>query len=311
MRTRRTVVPDSEDDAVDSGTSLRDSSPLRQLESLSQGERSHSMSRTTRVIQDSEDEGDLGLDMSDPVTSNKPASGNVEVVIPAKKDESLSDSTRSSLGIPSADGATGSNTPATSVGAAADSDTKKPRARVNATARVQQLQANKTSRQTEQRGTKRSAGAMAADEQDDEEEEDPDLALARALQMEEYEEPPSKRPKTQPQRGGRQSQGSRGKFIVSQSPISDETDLTSPDSLTSESEEAFSSGNESDATEDEHAGAFQGRTPAFPAESDRHVVGIRNQGPVVYDEDSDAEHLSWEERRKARRVCSEHPSTPV
>lgn len=295
------MVPDSEDDAVDSGTSLRNSSPLRQLESLSQGDQSHSMSRTMRVIQDSEDEGDLGLDMPDPVTSNKPASGNVEVVIPARKDGSLSDSTQSSLGIPSTDGVTGSNTPATSVSAAADSDTKKPRARVNATARVQQLQANKASRQTERRGTKRSARAMAADEQDDEQDdEDSDLALARALQMEEYEEPQSKRPKTQPQRGSRQSRSFRGKFMVPQSPMSDETDLTSPRSLTPESEEAFLSGNDSDATEDEHAGASQGRTPAFPA--------ISNGNEVDYDEELP---LSCEEQRKARRVCSENISTPV
>ena len=112
-----------------------------------------------------------------------------KVVIPKQESVSPDGPSLSSLGAGSRDGttdeATGANTPATSVGAAAESDKKKPRARVNATARAQQLRNNAATRRTSTRGKKRPAEEMEPDY--DSRDEELDAAIAWALQGEEYD----------------------------------------------------------------------------------------------------------------------------
>lgn len=196
MRTPNTIViPDSEDDAPHSSTSLKNSSPLRQPEPLRRGGSSLARSRSSRVIVDSEGEDDDGFDGPNPVSTRTSthASGNFEVVIPGTKDNTPANSSRSSLGIFSADGTTGFNTPATSVGADAESDTKKSRARINASERAARLHSNTASRRISQRGTKRSTAAISVDETD---QDTSDAALARSLQIEEYEKPRPKNGRT-------------------------------------------------------------------------------------------------------------------
>ncbi|KAJ5156544.1 DNA repair protein RAD16 [Penicillium capsulatum] len=288
MKTRRTVVPDSEDDAMESGTSVRGPSPLRQVESQRPGGPSHSTPSTTRIIQDTEDEDDLGLGPSNNVASNKPESAKVEVVVSAKDDASTSDSTRSSLGVTSADGATGSNTPATSVGAAGDSDAK-PRGRVNASTRAQQLRSNAASRRASQRGTKRSIATATADE----EPEDSDAALAHFLQMAEYETPRRKR-RMVICRAGCDGKRIPRKFLPSASPVSHDGGRSlSLSSLSPEPADLYESEYDSDATEAEGS-----RAPVRNL-SHRRVYAIDERS-----EDGEDLPPSWEEQRKARRVSS-------
>lgn len=299
MRRPGTVIPDSEDDTLYSGTSLKNSSPLRQPNTQRPGGSSLSRSRTTHVIQDAEGEdNDDTLDIPNPVstrTRNR-ASGNLEVVIPAKKDGSPSDSSRSSLGIHSADGATGFNTPATSVGVATDSDIKKPRVRVNASERASRLRSETLNWGTSQRGTKRSATALSVDEADGER---ADAALACALQLKEYEEPYPKKRKI----SAKSARGSKKQELqelrdedLTASEISDRLSSLSP--LTPE-EEMFYTDDDSVLNDDGYVSAVEGGTSR------------RTFDPYAYydhEEAADEDDLppTWEEQRKARRV-SLHP----
>ncbi|KAJ5372102.1 Zinc finger RING-type [Penicillium concentricum] len=190
----RTTIPDSEDDSQFSETSLRNSSP----------------SSRPRVIQDSEDEDDC-VGLSDSVAPDNSASG-IAVVVPVKNESPSDSNSRSSLGNLS----TGYSTPATSVGAAGtEPDTKivaKTSARINAADRVKKLQSSALSLGSSKRGRKRSAAALADDDDASDvplarasqkrmtkrptgalsvqtDLEASDTALAHALQMEEYEYP--------------------------------------------------------------------------------------------------------------------------
>lgn len=312
MKTRRTVVPDSEDDAMESGPSVRGSSPLRQLESLPQSGPFHSRSRatrTTRTIHAPKNE-------EDEVVSVPIAPSKLEVVIPTKDDASISNSTRSSLGILSADGATGSSTPATSVGSAGDSDTKKPRTRVDASARVQHLMAIAAAGRTSQRGKKRSIAGVTDDDRDDfvKDRDGSDAALAHALQMAEYEtQPPPKRRAVsrngqdakklpirmpQPESSLMSTEDNHGS---SMSPLSSIT--PSPPSL----EAPFEWARETYDTEDEQA--------VSPEEEAVSPVRRNPRRPNLYaprdddeaNEDAETDYLppSWEEQRKIRRVSTE------
>lgn len=218
-------------------------------------------------------------------------SGNVEVVIPAKTDGSPSDSSRSSWRGPSADGTPGLNTPATSVGAAPEPDTQKPRSRVNASERASRLRSTTMSRKPSQKGTKRSAAALSADDMDS---ETADAALAYALQMEEYEQPAAKKQKTLGNRArGLQELQELSDTGTTESELSDR--LTPLPSLSPESEFA-SSIDDSEATEDEDSGFLvsigsQRRQTLFNR--------LSNYAPQV---NEDGSLLTWEEQRKQRRV---------
>lgn len=294
MRRPGTTIPDSEDDAAYSGTSLKNSTPSN---SLQLGGSSLSRTRSTHVIQDSEDEDDGSLNTPDPVstrTRNR-ASGNVEVVIPSKTNESPSDSSRSSWRGPSAEGTTGFNTPATSVGGAPESDNQKHRSRVNASERVSRLRTSTTSRNASQRGTKRSAAALSADEVDN---ETADAALAHALQMEEYEQPAPKKRKTLTYRArDLQPEGDLQELPdtdVSESELSDR--LTPLPSLSPEPDFIHAM-DDSEATEDEDFAALASRG------SQRRQAFFRRLSGYAQ-EDDDGTLLTWEEQRKQRRVSS-------
>lgn len=306
MKTRRTVIPDSEDDAMESGPSVRGSSPLRQLESLRQGGPSHSTSRTTRTpraIHAGEDEKDEVASNA----SNHIVPPKVEVVIPTKEDASTSDSARSSLGIPSADGPTGSSTPATSVGVAADSDIKKPRVRVNASARAQQLMSMAASRRTSQRGTKRPIDAVT-----DEDRDDSDAALAHALQAAEYETPPPPKRRAVSQRG-RGGKKLPSRKLEPESPMSSTEDELSSPPMTPLSpksariEEALWDGVLDPRDTEDEAESPAPRIPRrpntyAPSDDSNNIENVEIRDAFETDEELPP---SWEEQRKFRRVSIE------
>ena len=271
-----------------SSTSSKNLSPLRQPVSLRRGGSSLPRSRTTRVIPDSDDDADDGFDGPIPVSkrTRTRASGTLEVVIPTKQDEAPTDSSRSSLGITSADGATGLSTPATSVGGAAESDNQKPRKRVNASERVARLQSNTTTRRTSLRGTKRSAAAMETDQ------EATDEALARALQLKEYGEP---RPKKQ-RIGFEDIQDSARR-------LADRLDAMPPDTELSESE--LSDRITPVETEEEvvyQPSVSDSENEFFSATEERENPRLRLAFPPEFYADEDEELPTWEEQRKIRRV---------
>ncbi|KAJ5816925.1 Zinc finger RING-type [Penicillium robsamsonii] len=209
----RTTIPDSDDDSQFSETSLRNSSPLRRStrsRPLRAGGSSLSQSRP-RVIQDSEADEDDYVGVSDPVAPDNSASG-ITVVVPVKNESPSDSNSRSSLGNLS----TGYSTPATSVGAAVtEPDTKiavKTSARINAADRVKKLQSSALSLGASKSGRKRPATVLAEDDDASDvplaraskkrmakrptgtlsvqtDPEASDIALAHALQMEEYEHP--------------------------------------------------------------------------------------------------------------------------
>ncbi|KAJ5630525.1 DNA repair protein RAD16 [Penicillium longicatenatum] len=298
MRTRRSIIPDSEDGFL-SATSLKSSSPVRQLDHIPVGGSSRSKSATASVIKDSEVEGSDTLDLPDPA-KNQYASGRVKVVIPAQKDESPVDSSRSSLGVLSADGVTGFNTPATSVSAAAETDSNKPRARVNASARAQQLRTSRMSRAT-QGGVKRSVDETSLEAMD---RSALDAAVALALQMGEYDQPRPKRRKiaTRSTRANISAKGINldeysdleslsGDSDLSESPLDR---LSDPEDLTN-----WCQSVDSDTDEDEDEDF------AFPTEntSARRAPNRVPPTPVYAEYDEDGEELppTWEEERKLRR----------
>lgn len=209
----RTTIPDSEDDSQFSETSLKNSSPLRRSSrSTPLRAGGSSLSRSRRVIQDSEADEEDYIGLSDSVAPDNPASGGVAVVVPMKNESPSDSNSQSPLGNLS----TGYSTPATSVGAAAtEPDTKiaiKTSARINAADRVKKLQSSALSLGTSQRGRKRSAAALVEEEDASDvplahafkkrtvkrrtgalsvqpDPEASDTALAHALQMEEYKYP--------------------------------------------------------------------------------------------------------------------------
>ncbi|KAJ5777077.1 DNA repair protein RAD16 [Penicillium odoratum] len=272
MRTRRSIVPDSEDGFL-SATSLKNSSPVRQVPVTGS---SHSTSLITRVIKDSEDEGSDTLDLPNPAANNQ-VTGIVKVVVPAKKYESPTDSSRSSLGVTSADSVTGYNTPATSVGTVTESESRKPRARVNASARAQQLRESKVSRAT-QRGTKRSAEEITPEAMD---RSKLDAALALALQM-----------------GEQINNKATPLFEISDSEdLSDLTESPLLDGLSSDPEDSDNWSGHSEAIESDVDEDFDSSMPRRPP-------NINPPARLSYsDDDQEDEELppSWEEARKDRR----------
>lgn len=295
-----TIIPDSEDDAAYSETSLKNSSPPHDVNALQLGGSSLSRSRSTHVIEDSEGDDDLSFNVTDPVsnrTRNR-VSANVEVVIPAKTIGSPSDSSRSSWRGPSADETTGFNTPATSVGAAPESDKQKHRSRVNASERVSRLRSSTISRNS-QRGTRRSAAALSADEVDNET-ADADAALAHALQMEEYEQPATKKQKTSANRGrGLEEELEELPDIdLTESELSDR--LTPLPSLSPEPDFLYTV-DDSEATEDE------GFEALMNTGSHRRRALFNQLSHYGEQEDEDGTLLTWEEQRKKRRVSRSQP----
>ncbi|CAL5867768.1 uncharacterized protein PFLUO_LOCUS1988 [Penicillium psychrofluorescens] len=272
-----TTIPDSEDDGS-IGTSLQNSSPLPLRRSRRLPQSVPSKSQNTRVVQDSEDD-DPGLSSPAPVKTQGP--DNFKVVIPLKSESPFDSGSRSSTGDPSLYGATGVSTPATSVSAApGESDTKKPRARVNASERAQQLRSSALSMGSSSRGTKRSAAAMTADEPEtnlvtDEE-------FARAVQLREYD-------RILPKKQKRLSQAERHQIVNDRL---DNSDLSGDELLdvidmismaTSESDAEIFDDEISDLTEDED----------MDNDGGRRAVDSRTPSE---------EPPTWWEQRKARRA---------
>lgn len=249
MKNRVITIPDSEDDVPSSGTSLRNYSalPRRTSQRLS---KLSSSARNPHVIPDSEDDFDDQLDLpSTAAHGTQHASGRVEVVIPVKKNASESpydSASRSSLSLLSVDGATGNTTPATSIGLAApESDTKKPRTRVNASDRAQQLRSSTLSSSNPPLKKIRSLAEMPAEV----DREATDAALAKVLQMKEYAQPYAKKRKTfgnppYPQKrmmlGNGKNREMQDAFLTDEelgdsdaSPLSSDFDLGSSDSSSS------------------------------------------------------------------------------
>ncbi|KKA21130.1 DNA excision repair protein Rad16 [Rasamsonia emersonii CBS 393.64] len=146
----------------------------------------------------------------------------VEVAIPVKKESpSNGSSTSPSVEITSRDVSL-YGTPATSVAATpVESDRNQPRKRVNASARLQELRASTYSMTSSSTGRKRGAAALSADESTT---ESSDAALARALQLEEYEGTETKRQRLS-------SGGSKRILEIQDSTDDDDAMLTELDSL--------------------------------------------------------------------------------
>lgn len=289
------MLPNIEDDALSSRTSSKDPSPLHHPSSLRQGGSSLSKSRSTRVIQDSEDEVDDNLDVPE-IVPTKPkdhASRNIEVVIPVKKDGSPSASSRSSLTRgPSVDGTTGFNTPATSVGVTPDLDIKQPHTRINASERASRLRSSRIAGRNSQRGTKRPATLLSSDEVDS---ETTDAALAYALQVEEFEQPAPKKQKTV-SNSARDRQRPKLQelpgLLSSDSELSDDWSMIS--SLPSEPEFAESA-DDSEASEEEDR-------PLLERRGSHRRQAFFNRLANYGDEDEDESLPTWVEQRKLRRV---------
>lgn len=152
----------------------------------------------------------------------------VEVAIPVKKESPSNGSSASpSIDITSRDDSL-YGTPATSVAATpAESDRNQPRKRINASARLQELRASTYSMTSSSTGRKRRAAAMSADELTT---ESSDAALARALQLEEYEGTGTKRQRLS-------AGGSKRALEIQDSTDDDDAMLTELDSL-SDAEES-------------------------------------------------------------------------
>ncbi|KAJ5097591.1 DNA repair protein RAD16 [Penicillium angulare] len=305
MRTRRSIIPDSQDDVSFADTSLPNSSqaqnPVPLPGSLPESGSSHSNSHSTRVVKDSEDESSDAFEVPDSVAANKTASDGVKVVI-STNHVSPTDSSRSSLGLPSIDGVSGVNTPATSVGGTAEVDSNKPR-RVNASARAQQLRTSRMS-QPNRRGTKRSAGDMSPETVD---RSDLDAAIARALQMEEYDQPHPHKKQKKSQSGTRQSKQTTKGLLLEQVGV-DTSDSERLSNLTELSEEDSygSSDSESEAVETDVDENLGNRTRFFnrlASESQRYRRGRAARIPRLDADESDEDGLppTWEELKKTRR----------
>ncbi|KAF3391233.1 DNA repair protein RAD16 [Penicillium rolfsii] len=286
-RSQAAVIPDSEDDVL-SGTSLRDSSPPRRLQP--QRKSSHSRTQTYRVIQDSEDDGPADLDSNVPniSTPRNDTTRAVKVVIPTKKDASPSDSSGSS-GNRSADGTTGCSTPATSVGTPAESSTKRTRGRVNASDRAQSLRTSIMTRRASLRGKKRSADDAGLSE-DETSLETSDAAIAYALQMEEYEQPPPKKQKTSALKRSGQRNTAFQELLASS-----DSELSEWDILDKISEDdSYSS-----------AGSYKEERPREgSAEEDQDEDDDGSDWDAREENQADLPP-SWDEQRKARRMLAD------
>ncbi|KAJ5085593.1 hypothetical protein N7532_010364 [Penicillium argentinense] len=306
MKRRSQVVsiPDSEDEAPVSETSLRDSSPLQRSQPLRKGGSSHTKNQTHRVIQDSEDDEDP-IDLVGPrMTRQRSAANlatNIAVVVPTftTSHGSPSDSAGSSRGIQSADGVTGLNTPATSVSTGVDSDAKKPSTRVDASARALQLRTSARKPNTLQRGKKRRASVLSSDG------ETSDAALAHALQMEEYE---SSLPKSPKGRGA-------GVYSSKKQRVQDEDDLAAVISDESSPVPSLESDNDDDddfdVSDSENEDALAGGAGSVHVPNNLNpnvnpTTHTGDNGPeaIELDDEEDEEEAgpNWWEQRKARRA---------
>ncbi|KAJ6172257.1 DNA repair protein RAD16 [Penicillium chermesinum] len=194
-------------------------------------------------------------------------------------------SSRNSLGVQSADGST---TPATSVGIATESEGSKPRVRVNATARAQQLRNTATARRSSTRSTKRSADDM---ESQAHQQEQLDAAIARALQEAEYDIPAPKRAK----RGAEETQL-----------LSDDDSLT-PSLHSSELDFEMASDYEDTSDTDTMVENFVLGIPAGSRPRRRRTIGqasARAISPASEDSSPPAE-WSWEGDRKRKRMAAD------
>lgn len=302
----RTTIPDSDDDSQFSETSLRNSSPLRRSSRsgpLRAGGSSLSRSRP-RVIPDSEADEDGYVGLSDSAAPDNFASGSIAVVVPVKNESASDSNSRSSLGNLS----TGYSTPATSVGAAVtEPDTKiatKTSARINAADRVKKLQSSALSLGASQRGRKRSAAALAEDDDASDvplahafkkrtvkrptgalsvqtDLEASDTALAHTLQMEEYEYP---RPTTE-------QRLLVDKFIDEHSEYDSDPD----------SRPVFFSPLSPEPPELLHSGVADSDTSEDPLEGRSLSPLWEGLNDDIHDPEADLPP-TWEEQRKARRV---------
>lgn len=124
---------------------------------------------------------------------------NIEISIPVNKASSSGQSSPVSTGGASGEGTNGYDTPATNVTttpADSVSNNKVPK-RVSASARARELRSSTFSLQHAARSLKRNAASL----DEDSAMESSDAALARALQLEEYQAPDTKRRKTSRSKG--------------------------------------------------------------------------------------------------------------
>ncbi|KAF7713350.1 Uncharacterized protein PECH_001504 [Penicillium ucsense] len=303
-RSQAAVIPESEDDTHLSGISLRGGSPIRRTNPRRKS--SQIKNDTARVIDDTEEDELASIIMDTPKnqTSRTDPTVAVKVVIPSQMDASPSDSS-ASPGNPSAEGNTAYSTPATSVGTPAESSMKRTRTRVNASDRAQRLRATSTvTRRTSLRsrtGTKRSADDAEILQDDDLNLETSDAAMARALQLEEYEQQPlPKKRKTAA------SERSRSSTRLQQNAIdfSGESDSSVLDSL---DDEVFQSAEDLDSNfESDSEGDWPKIATSQKAKKTRQSKvedDEEDQGPTDMAEDEAEElGLSWDEQRKARRA---------
>lgn len=324
-RSQAKFIPDSEDDAPFSETSLRGSSPLGRSVSRQTGGSLHTNPRTHRNTKESEGE--------DPITSITPrmtrrrAAAKIEVVVPGKKSNSPSDTAQSSLSV-----TPGTNTPATSVSTGVESDAQNPRTASSARKGNQQIAANAKTRvqQTSKRGTKRSASAMLTADTDD------DAALAEALQQEEYMASVPKKQKTSNQKPSKSDLQRLHRFDVldseddlSELSTSDEgsrpPSLITDDGDNWESEDEYMENARAEAAAEVNRAS--NRAPSRPSASHLHsslLTGAEPESEFDFDEshdesedaevDPDELPMSWDEMRKAKRadrerkkLVSKHP----
>ncbi|EPS31315.1 hypothetical protein PDE_06270 [Penicillium oxalicum 114-2] len=301
-RSQAAVVPDSEDDNLLSGTSVRNVSPPRRTNPRRKTPRSRIS--TARVIDDSDDDELASLAIDTPHTRTPQTAQNlaVKVVIPSQKDASPSDSSASS-GNPSGEGNTAYSTPATSVGTPAESSVKRTLGRVNASDRAQRLRASSTAaRRTSlrnQRGTKRSADDAELAQEGDLNPKMSDAAMAHALQMEEYEKQPlpKKRKADAPEQ--RRAYSHTHPSIVD---ISSESGSSLSDSM----DEMFDSMDDLDSTFDsESEGEWITIQTLQESKRNRKSKGRDAEdleSTNLSEDELISMGLSWEEQRKARRA---------
>ncbi|OQE14627.1 hypothetical protein PENSTE_c034G05904 [Penicillium steckii] len=317
-RSQARMIPESENDVHPPNeineTSLKGSSRNRSG-SRRRGGSSHTNSRTHRVIQDSDEDQDpinsiSSISSISPRKTRSKAATKIEVVVPGKKIDSPCDSTASSSrDVQSPDETPGTTTPATSVGAGADSEIKIPRTRVNATARAQQIRSSARPTQASQRGTKRSASSMSVSNTKD------DAAIAEALQNEEYmaSVPAAKKQKTT-----NQTRPKARRVESWEDGFSDEADLVRSSSLEDSDTPSLVSdfeGDDSDSDNDYQAGIRRGQEiagaggliqPNHPAldfydSQDAEAEEAEEHSEV----DSDELSPSWEDMRKNQRMMRE------
>ncbi|KAJ5946215.1 DNA repair protein RAD16 [Penicillium verhagenii] len=266
MRTRRSIALDFEDGPLDS-TSLNNPSTVEPLQVSGS---SHSKSGG-RVIKDSEDEGSDALDLD--TAMDQYPSATIEVVVPIRKHESPVDSSRSSLGVLSADGVTGYNTPATS------------------------------SVPCNSEGTKRSVDEMVPEAIKTMDRFQLDAALARALQEEEYDQPqPAKRQKIAPRatRANVQVRDNEKTYDMSDLESLPELNDYSSEEL-DDIESGISDAFESD--EDEELDTVPARRAPYS-----RAITIPTIAPIDFvgnDEEDGELPLTWEEQRKHRRKVAD------